>query len=85
MSGVLSIVITVILVLSDTGLSRWISFLIAFISLTAMGLIPLDVFIPLAKVTQERKAARDDALYDIACTDGQPRSNEHLIFYLKER
>ncbi|KAJ0126995.1 Aspartate--tRNA ligase, cytoplasmic, partial [Fusarium oxysporum f. sp. albedinis] len=22
---------------------------------------------------------------DIACTDGQPRSNEHLIFYLKER
>ncbi|RYC78561.1 hypothetical protein BFJ63_vAg18564 [Fusarium oxysporum f. sp. narcissi] len=21
----------------------------------------------------------------IACTDGQPRSNEHLIFYLKER
>jgi hypothetical protein len=25
------------------------------------------------------------AIESIACTDGQPRSNEHLIFYLKER
>ncbi|KAJ0122802.1 Uncharacterized protein HZ326_31613 [Fusarium oxysporum f. sp. albedinis] len=23
--------------------------------------------------------------YGFACTDGQPRLNEHLIFYLKER
>ncbi|RYC80985.1 hypothetical protein BFJ63_vAg16122 [Fusarium oxysporum f. sp. narcissi] len=32
------------------------------LSLTAMALIPFNVFVPLAKVTQERKTARDDAL-----------------------
>lgn len=50
-SGVLPIGITVALVLSDTGFSRCISFLLAFISLTAMALVPFNIFAPLAKVT----------------------------------
>lgn len=62
-SGVLPIGITAALVLSDTGFSRCISFLLAFISLTVMALVPFKVFGPLAKVAQERKTARDDALY----------------------
>jgi hypothetical protein len=31
------------------------------------------------------KRSGQTGLITIACTDGQPRSNEHLIFYLKER